>query len=154
MRFAGFATSYYQKNTEEQFLGTHIIISSQFSGHSNERKWKPRVDWLKMTSLQLSKSSRWQCAGITKIRLTISRMKMSRADRNPWLAKMFVGGFMSYLHYLCLLVYSSVKHILCCVLFFFVLCTLCCKFLWIVHFWLPLWYSLTFNFTVKLLGFQ
>jgi hypothetical protein len=37
-----------------------IIISSQFSGHSNERKWKPRVDWLKMTSLQgvqLSKSS-------------------------------------------------------------------------------------------------
>ena len=29
-----------------------IIILSQFSGHSNERKWKPRVDWLKMTSLQ------------------------------------------------------------------------------------------------------
>jgi molybdopterin biosynthesis enzyme MoaB len=26
---------------------SHIIISSQFSGHSNERKWKPRVDWLK-----------------------------------------------------------------------------------------------------------
>jgi hypothetical protein len=31
---------------------SHIIISSQFSGHSNERKWKPRIDWLKMTSLQ------------------------------------------------------------------------------------------------------
>jgi hypothetical protein len=31
---------------------SHIIISSQFSGHSNERKWKPSVDWLKMTSLQ------------------------------------------------------------------------------------------------------
>ena len=30
----------------------HIIISSQFSGHPNERKWKPRVDWLKMISLQ------------------------------------------------------------------------------------------------------
>jgi hypothetical protein len=30
------------------------------------------------------------------------------------------------------------------VLFFFVLCTLCCQFLWIVHFWLPLRYSLTF----------
>jgi hypothetical protein len=25
-----------------------------------------------------------------------------------------------------------------------VLCTLCCQFLWIVHLWLPLWYSLTF----------
>jgi hypothetical protein len=33
-------------------------------------------------------SSRWQCAGITKIRLTMPRVKMSRADRNPWLAKM------------------------------------------------------------------
>ena len=25
-----------------------------------------------------------------------------------------------------------------------VLCTLCCQFLWIMYFWLPLWYSLTF----------
>jgi hypothetical protein len=25
-----------------------------------------------------------------------------------------------------------------------VLCTLCCQFFWIVYFWLPLWYSLTF----------
>jgi nitrate reductase cytochrome c-type subunit len=33
---------------------------------------------------------------------------------------------------------------LCCVfvLFFFVMCTLCCPFLWIVHFWLSLRYSL------------
>ena len=31
---------------------------------------------------------RWQCAGITKIRLTMPRVKMNRADRNPWLAKM------------------------------------------------------------------
>jgi hypothetical protein len=29
-------------------------------------------------------------------------------------------------------------------LLFFVLCALCCEFLWIVHFWLPLRYSLTF----------
>jgi len=28
--------------------------------------------------------------------------------------------------------------------FLFVLCILCCQFLWIVHFWLPLRYSLTF----------
>jgi hypothetical protein len=33
--------------------------------------------------------------------------------------------------------------ITCCVVFFFVLCTLCCQFLRIVHFWLPLQYSLT-----------
>jgi hypothetical protein len=26
----------------------------------------------------------------------------------------------------------------------YVFCTLCCQFLWIVYFWLPLWYSLTF----------
>ena len=53
---------------------------------------------------------------------------------------MFVGGFMSYLLYLCLFVYSGVQHIFCraFVLFFFVLCTLCCQFLCIVHFWLPL----------------
>jgi hypothetical protein len=31
-----------------------------------------------------------------------------------------------------------------CVVFFFVLCTVCCQFLWIVPFWLPLRYSLTF----------
>ena len=37
----------------------------------------------------------------------------------------------------------------CCVvfLFFFILCTLCCKFLWIVHFVLPLRCSLTFTCT-------
>ena len=29
-------------------------------------------------------------------------------------------------------------------LFFFVLCALCCPFLWIVHFWFPLRYSLSF----------
>ena len=46
---------------------------------------------------------------------------------------------MSYVRYLCLLAYSDVQHIL----FFCVLCTLCCKFLWIVHFCLPLLYSLT-----------
>ena len=42
--------------------------------------------------------------------------------------------------------YSGVQHILCfvLVLFFFVLCTICFQFLWIVHFWLSLWYSLTF----------
>ena len=40
----------------------------------------------------------------------------------------------------------NVQHILWCVfaLFFFVLSTLCYQFLYIVHFWLPLRYSLTF----------
>ena len=32
----------------------------------------------------------------------------------------------------------------------FVLCTLCCHILWIVHFWLPLRYSLTFIYTLLL----
>ena len=53
---------------------------------------------------------------------------------------------MSYLRYFCLFAYSGVQHILRCVvgLFVFVLCTLCCQFLWTVHFWYPLRFSLTF----------
>ena len=60
---------------------------------------------------------------------------------------MFVKGLMSYLRYLYLFAYSGVQHILCCVfaLFYFVLCPLCCQFRWIVHFWFPLRYSLTFG---------
>ena len=59
---------------------------------------------------------------------------------------LFVGVCMSYLLYLCLFAYSGVQHILCCVLilFFFVLCALCRRFLWIVLFWLPFRYYLTF----------
>ena len=55
-------------------------------------------------------------------------------------------GLMSDLRYLCFFAYSGVQHILYCVfvLLFFVLCTPFYQFLWIVHFWLPLWYSLTF----------
>ena len=63
----------------------------------------------------------------------------------PLYLQMFIGGLISYLRYLCLFVHSGVKHILCCVFDFpFVLCTLCYQFLWIVHFWFPLRYSLTF----------
>ena len=67
---------------------------------------------------------------------------------------MCVGGFMSSLRYLCLLAFSGVQHIWCCVfvLVFFVLCTLCCQFLWIVHFWLPLRYSLAFIYTFDFTG--
>jgi len=41
---------------------------------------------------------------------------------------------MSYLRFLCLLVYGDVQQMLCFVflLFFFVLCTLCCQFFLIV----------------------
>jgi hypothetical protein len=62
---------------------------------------------------------------------------------------LFVGGLMFYLRYFCLFAYSDAQYILCCVfvLFFFVLCTLCSQFLRIVHFWLPLRYSLTFILT-------
>ena len=48
--------------------------------------------------------------------------------------QLFVGWFMSYLCYLCLIAYSGVQHILF---------TLYCQFIWIVHFWVPLWYYLT-----------
>jgi hypothetical protein len=42
--------------------------------------------------------------------------------------------------------YVDGQNKLCCVfvLFSFVLYTLCFQFLWFVHFWLPLWYPLTF----------
>ena len=65
--------------------------------------------------------------------------------------QLFVGEHMSYLCYLCLLTCSGVQHILrfVFVLFFFVLCTLCCQFLCIVHFLLPLRYSLTFISTKR-----
>jgi hypothetical protein len=60
--------------------------------------------------------------------------------------QLFIGVRLSYFRYLCLFAYSDVQHILYCifVLFFFVLYNLCCQFLWIVHFVLPLRYSLTF----------
>jgi hypothetical protein len=55
-----------------------------------------------------------------------------------------------------LFVDSGVQHIFCYVfvLFFFVLCTLCCQFLWIVHFWLPLRYSLTFIYLLKTIRYD
>jgi hypothetical protein len=48
--------------------------------------------------------------------------------------QLFVGWLISYLRYLCCVF----------VLFVFVLCTLCRQFHWIVHFFLPFRYSLTF----------
>jgi len=47
-------------------------------------------------------------------------------------------------HVICVCLHIVVSNTLCCVfvLFFFVSCTLCCQFLWIVHFWLALRYSL------------
>ena len=51
--------------------------------------------------------------------------------------------------YLQLFVQSGVQHIICCVVLFglsssCVLCTQFCQFLWFVHYWLPLRFSLTF----------
>ena len=53
-----------------------------------------------------------------------------------------------------LFAHSGVQHILCCVivLFFFAMCTLCCQFLWIVHFRLPVPYSLTFIYNTPFWG--
>jgi NhaP-type Na+/H+ or K+/H+ antiporter len=83
----------------------------------------------------------WYCVYI----LSLYSLFLNRGSI-PLFLQLFVGGRMSYSRYLCLLAYSDVQHILCCVfaLFFFVLCTICCQFLWIVLFWLPLRYSLTF----------
>ena len=53
--------------------------------------------------------------------------------------QLFVGGLVSCLG---LFAYSGVQHIFA--LFFFVVCALCCRFLCIVRFVLPLWYSQTF----------
>jgi len=53
--------------------------------------------------------------------------------------QLFVGGLVSCLG---LFAYSGVQHIFA--LFFFVVCALCCRFLCIVRFLLPLWYSQTF----------
>ena len=63
---------------------------------------------------------------------------------------LFVGGPMSYLRNTCLFAYSGAQHILCCVviLFVFILCAVCYRFLWIVRFWLPLRYSITFTYWV------
>ena len=67
--------------------------------------------------------------------------------------QLFVRGLMSYLHYLCLIARSVVQHMLYCVfvLIFIALCVLCFQFLWNVHFWLPLWYSLTFIWFTSIL---
>ena len=64
----------------------------------------------------------------------------------------FVSSFMWEDEYLicdfCASLRIGVSSTYCVVVFFclfsIVLCTLCCQFLWIVHFWLPLRYSLTF----------
>ena len=82
--------------------------------------------------------------------VTISAWKWCSVRLN---LELFVERLMSYLRCLCLFPYSGVQHILCCVfvLSFFVLCALWCQFLWIVNFWLPLPYSLTFIYTNNLL---
>jgi hypothetical protein len=59
------------------------------------------------------------------------------------------------LRYLFLFGYIVVQYILRCVfaLFVFVLCTLCWQFLWIVHLWLPLRFSLTFTIATNITHF-
>ena len=70
--------------------------------------------------------------------------------------RLFVGGFMSYLRYLCLLAYSGYNTY--CIVFLLcmssscVWCTLCCQFLWIVHLWLPFGFlSRLFNVWLELI---
>jgi hypothetical protein len=92
-----------------------------------------------------------------------------RVTRSLVLCVCFVDHYLSFVLFLLIIVFSVLlRHtdsdypfgifklflftlfvfvcILCCdfVVFFFILCVLCCQFLWIVNFWLPLRYSLTF----------
>jgi hypothetical protein len=75
------------------------------------------------------------------------------------LFKLFLASTSKFNIFSIMYVYSvngGVQHILCCIffvcflflfLFVFLLCALCWHFLWIVHFWLPLRYSLAFIYT-------
>ena len=59
-----------------------------FCWHFSYRTWafcKARSDWLQLPLAALHINS--HCV-TSKIRLMMPRVKMSRADRNPWLAKM------------------------------------------------------------------
>ena len=92
-----------------------------------------------------------------------------RVTRSLVLCVCFVDHYLSFVLFLLIIVFSVLlRHtdsdypfgifklflftlfvfvcILCCdfVVFFFILCVLCCQFLWIVNFWLPLRYSVTF----------
>jgi hypothetical protein len=58
----------------------------------------------------------------------------------------FIDSYIYYKEYFCLRnnyfsLYDINDHLS---LFFFLLCAICCQFLWIVHFWLLIRYSLTF----------
>ena len=53
-----------------------------------------------------------------------------------------------YMHFVVIFLVCVCLHLVVsntyCVVFFFVSCARCCQFLWIVHLWMPLRYSLTF----------
>jgi len=96
---------------------------------------------------------------ITKVIFFVLFYRLNNRDTLSWIQvwtdlflyfhlypQLVVGGLIPYLRHLCLFVHNDVQHILCCVfvLFIFDLPTLWCQFLWVVNFWLPLRYSLTF----------
>ena len=61
--------------------------------------------------------------------------------------QLFVGSScLIYVICVCLCVMVSNTF---CVVFFFILCSLCCQFLWIVHLWLLLPYSLTCIYIIQ-----
>ena len=65
--------------------------------------------------------------------VTISATKQKRCSVRPYL-RLFVGGLVSYLRFICVCFRIVVPNV-CCdfVLFVFVLCNLWYQFLWIVH---------------------
>jgi hypothetical protein len=87
----------------------------------------------------------------SKCSLWMSYIKLNNHQSN-----ILLGGLMPYIRYMCLFAYNGFQHILCYVfaLFVSVMCTLCYQFLWIVHFWLLLQYSLMFIFVMCTLWYQ
>ena len=68
--------------------------------------------------------------------LTQWRLFQKRCMRN----KLDIYVFINLLHY----IYNQTYFPYCVVFVLFILCVQCCQFLWTVHSWLPLRFSLTF----------
>ena len=63
---------------------------------------------------------------------------------------LYEGSCLIYVICVCLcIVVSNTYYVVFFSLFLSVLCTLCCQFLWIVHLWLPLRYSLAFIYRLN-----
>jgi hypothetical protein len=77
------------------------------------------------------------------LKLSFNRFSVNDLCSVRLCLELYVGGLMSFIYVMCVCLHIVVSNTYCLV-YFFVLWTLCCQFFWIVRFWLPLRYSLTF----------